>query len=266
MVWSSATPDAALGGPRDLLALRCWCSSLPLRAPAGAAAISTHQISMLFDLRSRGRRRTVQVVYLGLAVVMGGGLVLVGVGTGNGFGGLLNAFTGNGSGSAQKQVVSQGEKSALRATMLSPNDPAAWASLVQARDESAKQGNDFNATTGAFTTVGKKELAAETQAWQRYLSLTKHPDPNLAILVARAYAGLGDYAQEANAWEIQTLASPNEAKGFECLAASAYAAGQTHKGTLAAQKALSLVPKIQRLTLKQALDQAKTQPQVAQQC
>jgi len=55
---------------------------------------------MLFDLRGRGRRRTVQVVYLGLAVLMFVGLVLFGVGAGNGFGGLLNAFTGNGSGSA----------------------------------------------------------------------------------------------------------------------------------------------------------------------
>lgn len=220
---------------------------------------------MLFDLRSRGRRRTVQVVYLGLAVVMGAGLLLVGVGTGNG-GGILNAFTGNGSGNSQKQVVGQQEKDALKATMLRPNDPAAWASLVQARDAAAKQGNDYDASTGAFTTVGKKELAAETQAWQRYLALTKHPDPNVAILAAGAYGALGDYAQEASAWEIQTVANPNVARGFECLAASAYAAGQTHKGSLAAQKAVSLVPKIQRLTLQQALDQAKTHPQVAQQC
>jgi hypothetical protein len=44
---------------------------------------------MLFDLRSRGRRRTVQAVYLGLAVLMGGGLILFGVGTGSGIGVLL---------------------------------------------------------------------------------------------------------------------------------------------------------------------------------
>ena len=73
---------------------------------------------MLFDLRSRGRRRTVQGVYLGLAVLMFLGLVLFGVGAGNGIGGLLNAFTGQGSSSAQKQVVSQQEKDALRATQL----------------------------------------------------------------------------------------------------------------------------------------------------
>src|SRR5713101_243603 len=98
---------------------------------------------MLFDLRSRGRRRTVQAVYLGLALLMGGGLVLFGVGAGNGFGGILNAFTGNGSGNNQKQVVSQQEKQALKATQLRPSDPTAWASLVQARYENASVGSNY---------------------------------------------------------------------------------------------------------------------------
>jgi len=179
---------------------------------------------MLFDLRSRGRRRTVQGVYLGLAILMGGGLVLFGVGAGNGIGGLLNAFNGNGSGNNQGQVVSAQEKAALKEVKLSPNDPAAWASLVQARWTTATQGNDYNTSTGTFTTAGKKELTATIQAWQRYLQLTNSPDPNLAVLSARAYGALGSYAGEADAWEVETAASPNEVKGYECLAVSAYAA------------------------------------------
>ncbi len=221
---------------------------------------------MLFDLRSRGRRRTVQAVYLGLAVLMGLGLVLFGVGAGNGLGGLLNAFTGNGSSSAQTQVVSAQEKAALRQTQLSPKDPAAWAALVQARWTSAGQGNDFNSTTGQFTATGRKELTATTQAWQKYLALTKNPDPNLAILAARAYGNLGDYAQEAGAWEVMTIANPSEAKGFECLAVSAYAAKQTRKGDLALQKALTLVPKASQSALKTQIAGAKTNPQIAQAC
>ncbi len=51
---------------------------------------------MLFDLRGRGRRRTVQVIYLGLAVLMGGGLVLFGIG-GATPGGLFDAVSGNSS-------------------------------------------------------------------------------------------------------------------------------------------------------------------------
>jgi hypothetical protein len=221
---------------------------------------------MLFDLRSRGRRRTVQAVYLGLAVLMGGGLVLFGVGAGNGFGGILNAFTGSGSSGAQKQVVSQEEQTALRDTRLRPTDPAAWGELVQARWTSAGQGSNFDTNTQTFTSSGRKELTATTQAWQQYLKLTKNPNPDLAVLAARAYAALGDYANEANAWEIETLASPDQPKGFECLAASAYAAKQTRKGDLASAKAISLIPKAQQLTIKQALQQAKANPQIAQQC
>src|SRR5205085_7609778 len=114
---------------------------------------------MLFDLRSRGRRRTVQAVYLGLAILMGGGLVLFGVGAGNGIGGILNAFTGNGSSGAQKAVVSQQEKSALAATRANPSNAAAWGSLLQAKWTTAIQSPDFNSNTGAFTTAGKQELS-----------------------------------------------------------------------------------------------------------
>jgi predicted Zn-dependent protease len=223
---------------------------------------------MLFDLRSRGRRRTVQGVYLALAVLMGGGLILFGVGTGVGGGGLLNAFGGGSSN--QKQVVSQQETQALRQTRANPSDPQGWASLLQARWTSAGQGNDYNATTGTFTAAGKRELTGATQAWQRYRALVKSPDPNLAILAARAYSALGNYASAAGAWEDETLASPTESKGFECLAVTAYAASQTRKGDLATTKALSLIPKAQQLSIKQTLQQASksvaTAKQLAQGC
>jgi hypothetical protein len=220
---------------------------------------------MLFDLRGRGRRRTVQVIYLGLAFIMLGGLLLVGVGTGSG-GGILNAFTNNGSGGASQQVVSQQEKTALRATQLRPTDPAAWSSLVQARWSSAGQGSDYNSTTAQFTAAGKKELTAATQAWQRYLQLTQSPDTITATLAARAYSALANFPGEATAWEYVTLANPTQANAFECLAASAYAAKQTRKGDLATAKALSLVPKASQFELKQQLAQAKTNPSVAQSC
>src|SRR5690242_7911065 len=218
---------------------------------------------MLFDLRSRGRRRTVQVVYLGLAVLMGGGLVLFGVGAGNGFGGILNAFTGNGGSGGQKQVVSQSEKNAITATRRRPNDPQAWAALLQARWTSAGQGSNYDPNTGTFTTSGKQELAGAVTAWRHYQSLTKTPDPSLAIVAARAYGGLGNYSGAASAWEAETLASPNEAKGYECLAVSAYAASQTRKGDLASAKALTLVAKASRAQIQSALKQAKSQPSQA---
>src|SRR5438270_4645033 len=106
---------------------------------------------MLFDLRSRGRRRTVQGVYLTLALLMGGGLVLFGVGAGNGLGGLLNAFTGNGSGSNQSQVVRAQEKTALKAVKADPNSAAACSQMVQARWTAAGQGANYNVSTATFT-------------------------------------------------------------------------------------------------------------------
>ncbi len=221
---------------------------------------------MLFDLRSRGRRRTVQAVYLMLAILLGGGLVLFGVGAGNGLGGLLNAFNGGGSTSGQKSVVSAQEKSAIKATQLNPNNAQAWANLIQARWTSAGQGSNFNSSTGQFTASGLNELKLATQDWQKYLKLTKNPDPNLAVLAARAYAGQQNYSGEASAWDIETLADPNAVKGYECLAVSAYAAGQTRVGDLAEAKAVTLVPKAQQTLLKQSINQAKTTPSVAQQC
>jgi hypothetical protein len=221
---------------------------------------------MLFDLRSRGRRRTVQAVYLGLAILMGGGLVLFGVGAGNGFGGILNAFTGNGSGSTQNQAISQQEKTALKATQQRPNDPAAWASLVQARWTSATtDATNYDSGTGTFTAAGKKELSSLTQAFGRYLTLTNNPDADTAILAARAYAKLGNYASAASAWENVSAANPREATAYECLAFNAYGASQTRKGDLAAAKALTVVPKAGQTSIKSAFKQARGQAQAAQQ-
>jgi hypothetical protein len=215
---------------------------------------------MLFDLRSRGRRRTVQGIYLGLAVLMAGGLILFGVGTGTGGGGLLNAF--NGGGSNQKQVISQEEKNALAQVKANPNNPAGWGSLLQARWISAGQ---ETTSSGTVTAQGRKELNGAVQAWQRYLSLTKSPDPELAITAARAYVKLGTYAGAAQAWGQVTLASTTESNGFTCQAITAYAANQKRVGDLASAKALTLVPKAQKLTLKQTFQQAKSSASSAQQ-
>jgi hypothetical protein len=224
---------------------------------------------MLFDLRSRGRRRSVQVIYAGLAVLMFGGLVLFGVGAGGGGGGLLNAFTGGGSSGAQNQVVSQALRNAEKRARDNPSSESAWAQLIQAQYVEASQGNNIDSATGTYTSAGKQLLADATRSWQHYLTLAKRPDPGIAILAARAHAQLAQYAGAANAWEMYTLAEPSTVKGFVCLAAASYAAGEKRKGGLAAARALSLVSRqqpVEKLTVKQTLDAAKTSPLVAQQC
>lgn len=219
---------------------------------------------MLFDLRSRGRRRTVQAVYLGLAVLMAGGLVLFGVGTGSGIGGLLNAFTGNGS-NQQSSIISQQEQAALKQTKANPNAPNAWANLITARYASAS-GSGYNSATQTYTTAGKKELQGVVDAWQHYTQLTKNPGANTAVLAARAYAQLGDYSGSAGAWDAATVADPTQIRSFECLAISAYAAKQNRLGDLASTKVASMVPKASRKTIQTQIDTAKTQPTLAQSC
>jgi hypothetical protein len=218
---------------------------------------------MLFDLRSRGRRQAVRVIYLGLALLMLGGLVLFGVGAGNGFGGLLNAFTNNGSGNSSGQIKDQAQKRALKATKANPSSPGAWAQLIQADFELAGQGGNYDSATASYSATGKKVLADVAGAWERYTALTKSPDPNIAILAARAYTQTGQYAGAAQAWQDVSLAQPKEPKGYECWAVNAYAAQQTRTAELAGAKALSLVPKAERLTLKQLLEEAKSSPSVA---
>jgi hypothetical protein len=214
---------------------------------------------MLFDLRSRGRRRAVRVIYLGLALVMGGGLILFGVGAGNGFGGILNAFNGSGNGGAAKQQISTQQKQANAAVKLNPNSAAAWLSLVEADYEEAGQGNDYNTTSNTYTAGGRTELQAAMTAWQRYLTLTKHPNVNLAVLAARAYAGIAQYKNEAATWQIVTRANPHVPTYYEDLAEAAYEAKELTLGDLAAAKAVSLVPAAERLEVKNQLKQIRSE-------
>jgi hypothetical protein len=214
---------------------------------------------MLFDLRSRGRRRTVRVIYLGLALVMGGGLILFGVGAGNGFGGILNAFNGSGNGGAQKQQVSQEQKQAQAKIKLHPKDPANWSALVEAEYAEAGQGSNFDTATSTYTAAGKTELQSAMNAWQRYLTLTKKPDANLAVLAARAYDGMAQYKNEISAWQIVTAANPTVPTYYEDLAVAAYQAKNLDLGDLAAAKAVSLSPKTTRLEVKNQLKQLRAQ-------
>jgi hypothetical protein len=208
---------------------------------------------MLFDLRARGRRRTVQAVYLGLALLIGGGLVLFGVGTGSGIGGLLNAFTNGGSGSSSPGVT-QAEKAALRQTQLHPSSPQAWVQLINARVAAGDQ--HCNGTS--CTAAGRKEFQEAGAAWQRYTKLVKRPDPVVARTIATSYETVGDFKHAAAAWMVVTQAYPNTAAYFELLARDAYEAKETRIGDLAAQRALNLVPKSQQKQLKQQLKQFKS--------
>ncbi|HKG02281.1 MAG TPA: hypothetical protein VKB03_03815 [Conexibacter sp.] len=218
---------------------------------------------MLFDLQSRGRRGFIKVIYLGLAILMGGGLILFGIGTGTGGGGLFDAFSGDGS-SASSQVSTL-EKRAAREVRLNPQNPRAWADLAKARYQTAGFGENFDQTAnqgaGEFTKSGIAKLEQAASAWRRYLALDpKKPDPNLAILMAQAYseAGLDEPPMAAEAMEIVTEVRP-DASSYSGLARYAYIADQMRKGDLAAARAVQLAPEAQRKLVRAQLANLKRQ-------
>jgi hypothetical protein len=213
---------------------------------------------VLFDLKGR-RRRVVQVTYLLLAILMGGGLVLFGIG-GSVSGGLLDAFKGNStsSNSIVEDRIDENEKK----VETDPKNAAALKELARDQYQLATQEAD---ATGAFSDEGKERLAEADDAWQRYLDLDpKKPDPALAGLMLNAYGptALNNPADGAEAAEIVAAATPkaDAAQAYLQLATFAAQAGQDRKADLAGQKAIELAPKKQRSTVKQLVKQATQAP------
>src|SRR6478672_3182680 len=119
---------------------------------------------MLFDLRGRGRRRTVQVIYLSLAILMGGGLVLFGIGGGSGSSANVDAVF-------QKRLDTYNQR-----LKVNPQDAAALIGLTKLHASNASVGENYNQTQQAYTAKGLAELRQASAAWQRYLA-TKPAKP-----------------------------------------------------------------------------------------
>src|SRR3954449_1107505 len=214
---------------------------------------------MLFDLRGSGRRRTVKIVYITLAFLMGGGLVLFGIGGGGGIsGGLLDAITEQSGGTdTSADRFTKQEKAALVKTQAHPKDAAAWAALARARFQLAGAGANFDAEKSTFTKQGVAKLTSAGDAWERYLALNpNNPDDRVASLMVQAFGALNKPDKAAEAQEVITQARPT-ASTFTQLAIFAYQAGQTRKGDLAKNKALELTDPDMRQALKGQLEQAK---------
>src|SRR3954453_4890513 len=103
---------------------------------------------MIFALQGK-RRRLVQATYLILAVLMGGGLVLFGVGSGDISGGLFDAITGkdSNSNSAVNSAVSKRIERDEKALKLNPKNQSALADLVRSHYQLATDDADANTGT-----------------------------------------------------------------------------------------------------------------------
>jgi hypothetical protein len=221
---------------------------------------------MLFDLRGSGRRTTVKAVYLTLALLMGGGLVLFGIG-GDVSGGLVDALTGsNGATTSTDSTFRKRAEQASREAAATPQDPAAWAEVARTRYQYAGSGDFIDRSTGQFTAEGKAQLEQAAAAWQKHLALAKNkPDDRVATLMVQTYGqlGLNEPEKAVQAQEIITEVRPKDST-FATLAVLAYQAGQTRKGDLATKEALALADADDRNTLKSELEQAKQQSVASQ--
>ena len=221
---------------------------------------------MLFDLKGK-RRRTVQGVYLTLAVLMGAGLVLFGIGSSVN-GGLFDAFNGGSGSSKGNETIQKRIDAAEKTLQRDPNNAAALAAIMRGRYELATANSDQ--TTGAFGKASLADLQGADVAWARYLEAVKEPDADVARVAVQAEPGLAQliadqndakvhWARAATAQEILAAeeSSPN---GYVNLVAFATLAGQTRKADLAGKKAIELAPKAQKKDARAAVAQAKTDP------
>src|SRR5579864_1946450 len=108
---------------------------------------------MLFDLRSRRRRRVVKGVYVFLALLIGVGLVGFGVGTGGNFGGIFNAASGGGGSGTAGVLLQKKLTTAQKHARADPGSAAAWAAVGRAAYD-VSQLPDYYVTNQGYTKLG----------------------------------------------------------------------------------------------------------------
>jgi hypothetical protein len=209
---------------------------------------------MLFDLRGRGRRRTVQAVFLGMALLFGLSFIGLGIGGGFGSGGILSAFTENtgSSGASFAGKVAAAEKR----VKSHPAEAAAWAALAEARLHQASE-PEYIGVVGEreqFTAKGLKLLATVSSSWNTYLHLAPHPaNAGLAQTISSIYSeqGLNQPAEEARALNVAIAGKAPSAGLYASLAEAAYKARHIPEGDAALHKALPLITSAAERTKEQ---------------
>jgi hypothetical protein len=213
---------------------------------------------MLFDLRGR-RRRAVQATYLMLAVLMGGGLVLFGIG-GDVSGGLIDAFKGTGGGSngdsaLRDQVESQEERLAKN-----PQNEAVLQNLVRDYYGLATAQRESGAI--GFPADAKDELRRSGEYWQRYTNAVDgEPSADAARYALQVYdVGALNRPKEAQKAAAIIAKDSNDVASYLRLVSYAALAGDTRTADLAAEKAVDLAPKAQRKQVEKQAEALKKPP------
>lgn len=209
---------------------------------------------MLFDLQGK-RRRVVQGVYLMLAVLMGGGLVLFGIG-GDVSGGLVDAFSGGGGNGGGNDIVEERVDRNEERAQANPQAEAPHKELVRDYYSLAvAQASD----QGAFPADARDELSKAGTHWTAYLDVEKgKPDASLARVALQVYDPTAlNKPQEAVKAARIVAADGKDAASYLQLAQYALLAGDKRVEKLASAKAIALTPKDQRADVRKQLKQLR---------
>lgn len=211
---------------------------------------------MLFDLRGR-RRRVVQVTYLLLALLLGGGLVLFGIG-GDVSGGLLNAFEGGGGGSTDSALEDRVNREEER-LKANPRNERLLQELV--RDYYSLATTQRDSGSVGFPDEAKDELRKAGAYWERYVDTADEPNADVATIALQIYGETALNRPKQAQQAATILASEaNDTVSYLRLVDIATRAGDTRTADLAGQKAIELAPKEQRKAVKQQVEALKKPP------
>lgn len=230
---------------------------------------------MLFELGGR-RKRFIQVIYVFLALLLGGGLVLLGIG-GDANGGLLDAVGLGSSSQNTTDSATEGDiDKAEEALAADPEDQQALLLLARSHYIAGQQAlaiGEQGATS--LTEEAISSFEASTDAWERYLALDpQKPDSEVATVVFQAYGNIA-FAREDPALIQQTLEGATETAAIVAeaqpgpnsylqLASYAYLSGDTKLGESAGKKALAESDEASLSTVKSQLEQVEEQGKTLQ--
>jgi len=215
---------------------------------------------MLFDLRGR-RRRAVQATYLMLALLMGGGLVLFGIG-GDVSGGLFDAFKGGGGPSGDSALEDRIDKQKERLE-TNPSSEVVLQNLVRDYYSLATSKRESGST--GFPDDAKDDLRQAGVYWTRYADAADDPNPDTAGYALQVYGqGALNRPKEAQRAAAILAEAANDTPSYLRLVSYASLAGDKRTADLATQKAVDLAPKDQRKLIKKQAEaiqkQAAAQP------
>jgi hypothetical protein len=216
---------------------------------------------MLFDLRGRGRRRAVKVIYSGLGLLMAVGLVGFGIGGGVGGGGILNAAS-NGEGGGGGNSFANQIKKYDKIVKQQPTNLTAWQKLTEAQVHEA--GGEKYLTSNGLTSKGRELFRAASESWSRYIALNPpKPSDKLAKTVLLLYGpgALNEPKKAVEVLQIIVADNPESAAYYSELAEFAYKAHNPRTGDLASSKAVSLAPATDRVRIKKELEEVKKAPE-----